>query len=489
MASNDSEIHPFRNGNAGTEAQRASLLRNRRDELATMSHSIRKVYVSRLSRIWGSLLLSLGGSVLIVSLFSESVKSTINQIIPGQNPAPLATALLATWILAAFFFLLGRSFADFRFNLAMSRAVLPTQELHGDVARLQNETPDAVGKRMARRLEVASRLAPVLAIGVAFPATLLAIAVAATADAHAIHFLERSLVDASSALAFMALLTTLVAGVMALRPQTQWGLFTALSLVSAPLLLLASGSLSVAIVAAGLALLGFAASRSQKRHANENAQINQEGTPLPAIFSLKTAIKNTKASCYKFAKPIYTFCVKNKRAFVCAVLLLGGTAAAFPLYSPEAPTQTPAITANISPGTIAIPTNPSETPRPPQTLQNRAVRAAQSDYGVKIDLHFAEATPIVATHTLNGATLPNGFAALVTLTMTEGDRSLFVDGLPGNAPRNLTPAFPTVDFEHSNCSGSAIPLQLVASPYGEWPSEPTKAALRYEVQLTMITCP
>ncbi|MBT8495869.1 MAG: hypothetical protein KJO07_22690, partial [Deltaproteobacteria bacterium] len=56
---------PFRDFMPGMEGRRADLLRRRRDELATMPHALRRVYVARVSRVSAALAACLGGTVLM----------------------------------------------------------------------------------------------------------------------------------------------------------------------------------------------------------------------------------------------------------------------------------------------------------------------------------------------------------------------------------------------------------------------------------------
>jgi hypothetical protein len=163
----------FRDPTEGAMARRLDLLRRRRDELITMPHAVRRVVVARSARIAASLVLCVGGTAMLAAAASPVVSRVLEGVLPGQDPAVLSQLLLGTWVLAVFAYAMTRSRAEHRFVVAMSRYVLPGDDLAHDIERLSHEHPDAMAKQMAQRLEVRSAALPVLAAALVLPATAL----------------------------------------------------------------------------------------------------------------------------------------------------------------------------------------------------------------------------------------------------------------------------------------------------------------------------
>jgi hypothetical protein len=159
----------FRDPTEGALARRLDLLRRRRDELITMPHAVRRVVVARSARITASLVLCLGGVVMLVAAVSPVVSGWLQHVLPGRVPAVISQLLLGTWALAVFAYALSRSRAEHRFIVAMSRYVLPGDDLSYDLERLSREHPDAMAQQMAHRLEVRSTALPVLAAALVLP--------------------------------------------------------------------------------------------------------------------------------------------------------------------------------------------------------------------------------------------------------------------------------------------------------------------------------
>jgi hypothetical protein len=101
------------------------------------------------------------------------VSRVLEGVLPGQDPAVLSQLLLGAWVLAVVAYAMSRSRAEHRFIVAMSRHVLPGDDLAHDIERLSHEHPDAMAKQMAQRLEVRSAALPVLAAALVLPATAL----------------------------------------------------------------------------------------------------------------------------------------------------------------------------------------------------------------------------------------------------------------------------------------------------------------------------
>ncbi|MEP6864851.1 MAG: hypothetical protein ABJE66_29795 [Deltaproteobacteria bacterium] len=163
----------FRDRTEGTAAKRQELLRRRRDELVTMPHAVRRVVVARSARIAASMAITLGGVALIATAYSPSLTNHLASVMPGIQPAPLSTLLSGSWIIGLVAWAISRARVEHRFAVAMSKYVLPSNDLDHDVERLDHERPDHIARTMGHDLEVRSAAWPILAAGVIVPATAL----------------------------------------------------------------------------------------------------------------------------------------------------------------------------------------------------------------------------------------------------------------------------------------------------------------------------
>lgn len=168
----------YRDPTDGATARRVDLLRRRRDELVTMPHAVRRVVVARGARIAASSAMALIGVLLVGSAASPHISRLVGHVLPPDDPAVIATALLAAWLVGALVYAIARSICEHRFAVAMTKCVLPGEDLHEDLERLSHETPDEIARRMAHAREVSSAAMPVLAAALVGPATLAYIALA-----------------------------------------------------------------------------------------------------------------------------------------------------------------------------------------------------------------------------------------------------------------------------------------------------------------------
>ena len=162
----------YRDPTDGATARRVDLLRRRRDELVTMPHAVRRVVVSRGARTAASAAMAVVGALLVGSAASPRISRLVGHVLPPDDPAVIATALLAAWLGGALIYAIARAISEHRFAVAMTKCVLPGEDLHEDLERLSNETPDEVARRMAHAREVSSAAMPVLAAALVGPATL-----------------------------------------------------------------------------------------------------------------------------------------------------------------------------------------------------------------------------------------------------------------------------------------------------------------------------
>ncbi len=168
----------YRDPTDGATARRVDLLRRRRDELVTMPHAIRRVVVARGARTAAAWAMAFVGALLVGSAASPRIAKLVGHVLPPDDPAVIATALLAAWLGGALVYAIARAVCEHRFTIAMTRCVLPGDDLHDDLERLAHEQPDEVARRMAHRLEVRSAALPVLAGALVGPATFVYLALA-----------------------------------------------------------------------------------------------------------------------------------------------------------------------------------------------------------------------------------------------------------------------------------------------------------------------
>ena len=163
----------YRDRSEGTAAKRQELLRRRREELVTMPHAVRRVVVARTARIAASMVATLGGVALIAAAYAPNLAGRMSSVMPGIQPAPLSTLLSGAWLIGLVAWAISRARVEHRFAVAMSKYVLPSNDLDHDVERLDHEHPDDIARTMGHELEVRSAAWPVLAAGVVLPATAL----------------------------------------------------------------------------------------------------------------------------------------------------------------------------------------------------------------------------------------------------------------------------------------------------------------------------
>jgi hypothetical protein len=209
---------PFRDPEAGALARRTALLGRRRDELVMMPHAVRRVVVARWARISGAIAAWLAAFTMVIAALSPTAANAVARLLPGHAPAPLATLLVSAWVLGVVGYFIARSAAEHRFAVAMSRTVLPGEDLFHDIERLDHVHPDEVARGMAHRLEVLSAALPVAAAAAILPATAayVAMGVAAHGWPSEVAF-EAWLVAHASALAMMSMLGLAASVVMTKR--------------------------------------------------------------------------------------------------------------------------------------------------------------------------------------------------------------------------------------------------------------------------------
>ncbi|HSD90848.1 MAG TPA: hypothetical protein VLB44_25160 [Kofleriaceae bacterium] len=163
----------FRDRSEGASARRQDLLRRRRDEFVMMPHAIRRVYVARRARSAASMAVWLTGIVLVTAALVPKLAAFMTRGMPGINPALLSTLVIAMWVIGTIAYFVARARCEHHFAVAISKTVLPGENVDDDVERLTHEHPDDVARGMAHKLEVRSAAWPVAAAALLLPATII----------------------------------------------------------------------------------------------------------------------------------------------------------------------------------------------------------------------------------------------------------------------------------------------------------------------------
>jgi hypothetical protein len=134
------------------------------------------VFVARRARTAASLAIALTGTAMLAIAAKPAWAAYLAKGLPGINPAVLCTGTVAMWLVGLFTYFAARAVDEHRFAVAMSKLVMPSGDINGDVERLSHENPDQAARDMAHRLEVRSAAVPMLAAGVLLPVTALYVA-------------------------------------------------------------------------------------------------------------------------------------------------------------------------------------------------------------------------------------------------------------------------------------------------------------------------
>lgn len=503
----DSSSHPFRDGTAGAEAKRLKLLRDRRDELATMSHEIRQIYVRRFSRLLASIALAIGGSIVVAASLDEDLANSIAGLLPGTNPAALSTALLATWVVAGFALFSGRAWAERRFAVAMAKAVLPTGELHTDVSRLAFEDPATVGRAITRRLVPLSRMVGLMASGLVLPLTGLAAYLVVKAGGYPmVDDVELLFAEQAGNLLLIGSMSVVFALRLGFTANYRPSFLTALgAAIFFPGVFFMAPSLMPAVLI-GCALLGTTAYLTSRRRNKEDAKIEQEGAPVPPVVLFRKRLRQfgtalwsltnlLRWSSWKSAGARGKLVAKRGLAFrpslaqSMSVLVLAGAGAGMYLYanqSAESTTQAAGLSYSSVSNLGAL-----DTSHKPVSYSTLRLSDDTLDRGATVDFNLVGGSSVDATEHLSDAYIPAGWAATISITKTEGDGRMHVEALDsvteGPSTRQLSDSTPSVTFTRTNCSSDDVPLLFNVTPYGDQEGTESTATLHYEVQLYLVS--
>lgn len=476
----------FRDPTEGAMARRLDLLRRRRDELITMPHAVRRVVVARAARIAASLVLCLGGAAVLAAAAIPMVSRLLEGVLPGQDPAVLSQLLLGAWVLAVFAYAISRSRAEHRFIVAMSRYVLPGDDLAQDIERLSHEHPDAMAKQMAQRLEVRSAALPVLAAALILPATALYII-------HSVRELGWSRTfDASVAGQGWELVGCATLGVVAAIVVTRrFARVPVVAAIAGGIALLAAGAVSIEVALTGgvpsiLLLASFVLAATiavvVRRLRIEREWIDADDPAAGSkLFTLRDAVAAVRRA-YGFIRPR----VRRSTVMVAAVCAALVVAAATGMGNLE-----------ISPR-LSIVQAAQSAPLPALGLEGKPMSTYVAPrYRVE---SIGEGRVYMTVELENGATVEiPGIAGLEAVP--DGWHARIVVRLTGSAPGpvRVTPLVGEVRTNLENQTDAIISTIEVCGPHlgqlglhvgapGNWPEGRHEVSLVIEPQLSLSPC-
>ncbi len=471
---------PFRDASHGVTAKREQLLGDRRADLAYMSHEIRRIYVGRSGRVGMSLALALGGSALLAALLSNDVADLVTSALPGASPAPLANLLLATWLLAIAGSLLGRAIGERRFTVAMSRAVLPSQDAHRDVARLSHERPEEVGQRMAHRMGRKRQPLAALATGLVLPASALITLLAFESGGYAdLAIFEELLIQTTMLSCGFAIVAALYGATLHRYSKRAT---MALGVASIGLAYVLTNELWL-YLAAGTCTLRIQAWLIAQKHEREEAVLGERGTPLPKPLHIRKRLRSALGRIAAVARQLRGL---NRQRTIAVTAAICALALPLALLSASPTSDQPVASASAAQVPVVAVTNTVPTPKPDANVGSVAL--LESGGGITVKLNFEADGELSATSYLDGASIPPGWRAVVSATKIDSSGALyltFFGDAANEAPRLLGYDAGVVTSTHTNCSDRAIPLELTAEPYGQHELS-TSVALRYSATLEFV---
>ena len=470
----------YRDGTEGATAKRQDLLRRRRDELVTMPHAVRRVVVARSAWIASGIAVTLAGSALILASAIPRVAAWMTTWLPGVEPAPLATLLGVTWIVGVVAWAMGRARGEHRFAVAMSKFVLPSDDLDHDIERLDHERPDVMARQMAHHLEVRSAAWPVIAVALILPATSLYLARAARIRGWpATSELEASLEAHAGTLIAIAIAGAIAAIAMTRRSlrlpiaaNIAGGLGVVAALVTTGLV--AAGSTAglwmsgVAIGSGAVGLVGRRLRRERNQIAAEDPAAGSE------VFTIRGVLRSLRAASSTAYRTIRRLRGYKAWRFGVVGTLAAGAIAIVVVRKPESP-------AAAKPGSVMPQANRAE---PRRAALDPAYRIERVGDRFQIDL-VLDGSPIDIPSLSDLGMVPPDWHATVKIAS---------DAEVAISPFETTAAAIVLDslnshgeFRIDNCDGRVQPLGLHVAPRTNQPG-PHKVTLYVTPTLGVARC-
>jgi len=466
----------YRDPEYGAVAKRRDLLERRRDELVTLPHAVRRVVVTRWARIVASIAAWFGAEVMVIAAVAPPVADWISGALPGKEPAPLSTLLLAAWALALLGYFIARSAAEHRFAVAMSRTVLPGDDVFDDLERLDHVHPDHLARGMAHKLEVLSSALPVVAAATIVPATVAYIAMGVDARGWpSERAYEGWIVDHATGLAWLAVVGLVAAIAVTrrvLRLPTVTPIAALIAIVCAGLGLVSWLFVGPAAIAATLAVIVRRLQVERDRIQEEDPAAGSE------VFTLRGMIREVRAAlgtCRAFVRwHRRTFAIATVAACAVAVGALGVKMIASSRSVEPAEAVAPAIT--VTPIALqnvpAVPVSKSGSTYRIEPAPCDRMPASRGDC-LRLELDFHGLEGIDVPTVFPGMTaIPVGWhaelrAQFVTVGYSDGVQMIAFpvgDSVFDQSPQWLDRYHLNASVEASSCGKRAVPASLRIRP-------------------------
>jgi hypothetical protein len=485
----------YRDPEYGAVAKRRELLGRRRDELVTLPHAVRRVVVTRWARIVASMAAWFGAELVVIAAIWPSLSDWIAGALPGREPATLSTLLLGAWALALLGLFIARSAAEHRFAVAMSRTVLPGDDVFHDLERLDHVHPDHVARSMAHRLEVLSSALPVVAAATIVPATAAYVAMGVEARGWpSERGYEVWLVDNAAALAWIAVLG-IVAGVAvsrrALRLPIVAPIAAGVAAACAGLTAVSWWFVGPAAIAATLAVI-------VRRLRVERGRIHEEDPAAGSeVFTLRGMIRELRAAfgtCRAFVRWHRQWFIIGTPIVVAFVLVLSFLVTG---HSAVKPVAVSAV--GVAPGApqiASVPEMPASSSR--STYQMEPASCGQISRGscLRLEIAFRDSDAIDVPVFPGLAAIPVGWHAQVRAHFVSSyeDRSRMQVAFPVTAatfdqnPQWIDNAHRHVSVEATACPNGGVAPLVRIRPDSGGPSEQYVTVL-IEPTLELGSCP
>ena len=453
----------YRDPKEGALARRIDLLRRRRDELVTMPHAIRRVAVARGARSAGALAAVITGGITLGAAASTHVSGAISRVLPGPGPAPVATVAALGWLVGVLVYIVARAMHEHRFVVAMSKYVLPSEDLDVDLERLAHERPDDMARHMAHRLEVRSAALPVAAAAFVVPALVIYAGLALQAKGWASTSAFEEALQGHVVALFAIADAGLVAAVLMTRRSLR------LPVVAPIAAMLSVGVATTALVAysykaftpawialGAFAILGTTAVIVRKLQSERERIETEDPAAGSDMFTWKGFVRDVRAAyAWVKARVMRRKYARRALGFVAALAALAG---AYELMHARHEATAPIARADLAQLAVTPPPAPSHVDTVPGQTSGYTIERRTSD--IVVHAHFVNGKTIDIT---NLATVPEGWLARVSVGV-EGPDPVIVTPFPGDsavAPMSLHDGIPS---SINVCDGKVHHLGLHLDP-------------------------
>ncbi len=470
----------YRDPKEGALARRIDLLRRRRDELVTMPHAIRRVAVARGARSAAALTAILTGGVTLAIAASSRLADTIASVMPGPGPAPIATCAAIGWLLSVIVYVTARAMHEHRFIVAMSKYVLPGEDLDVDLERLSHERPDDMARSMAHRLEVRSAALPVAAAAMVVPSLVMYLALAVKnhgwASTSAFEEALASHVVALFAIADAGLVAAVLMTRRSLRLPIVAPIAATLAVVVATTALVSYSyhAFKPAWIALGAFSIAGAIAIVVRRLQSERERIETDDPAAGSdMFTWRGFVRDVRAM---IAWVRVRLTRRRMRRVMAAASVLAVVGTGLHLWRASHRAAAPVVTP-----TFALAPAPTPTHVEPVPGRTSGYTIEPSDHGIVVHLHIVDGKPLEIA---NLGDVPAGWRARVTMSAAEA-QAVLVTPFAGDdsvAPTSLQDGIPsTVEL----CDAKRHHLALHVDPIT---SDTREITLTVTASLELSSC-